>query len=343
MRAAALAVLLALPAAARPPRPRCDPRVDLLGIVQLLAGLRVQSSRVLFDIRERYAKHASHPVVARYIRTVSRGGGRGDEPYALILTAVSRPPELRWTRGAKSLSPEFIEAAGGMREVEAFLGELRDFAAKTGAPDFPGRDALCRDAAERARSELARRDPVRELEDYLGRPLDVRLELALSPVYVPTRWAAYLHPYPRAGVKGPFEAFVVVTPEPSAPDGERPGWRLRDPFRGGVMNEAVYVAAEPGWDKHRAAFDARAGLLKTMPGCAPSWHGCALRIAVAAIARRAARGGEESPAPRDIEAAIQRVEWALKSDYEPGKAAKRYRSIDDFWPRIAEALGPKDP
>ncbi len=164
----------------------------------------------------------------------------------------------------------------------------------------------------------------------------------MSLIYTPDAYTSYILPYPYDGdrvVQGPFRVFSVLTP--SWDETGRPRFAAR-----GAPLEFYYLAAEPAYVRHRAAFEARAGLL---PGfgaaCRPSWHTCALHLLVSALERRvAARRGEKRGDEGDAAAlAVRRLERALASDYEPGLAAGRYRSIDDFWPRLIEALGPETP
>ena len=98
----------------------CDPRLDLLGVVQALAGWRKDEPRLphsMADLTTRFEKWKDHPVVRTYARTAERHGG--DESYVLILTALSDPPALAWVHPRRVLSPDFIARAGGDAEVDA--------------------------------------------------------------------------------------------------------------------------------------------------------------------------------------------------------------------------------
>ena len=111
--------------------------------------------------------------------------------------------------------------------------------------------------------------------------------------------------------------------------------------------EAYYIVAEPAYQRHRDAFAARAWLKKDFgDDCHPGWQDCVLHIVVQAINRRvAAKDGRGLPEHGSdaIPTAIKRLAKRLEEEYEPGRASGRYRSIDDFWPRLIDALGPSGP
>lgn len=328
---------------------RCDPRVDLLGVVQVLAGRRkgqVPLPPGLAELPKRFAAWRGHPAVKGYERVVSRGGGK--EPLVLLLSAVSDPPELAWTRPRSALSVDFIARAGGPEAVERFLGDLRDFARRSGAPAWlKAREGECRKAQAAARAELGGREPLAELESYLGVRLEARTRMALSLIYTPLGYSSYIHPYPYAGdespVPGPFEVFTVLEALPG-PGGPRFG--LDAPFASGAFPEHAYLVAEPAYRLHRASFEARAGQLAALgPSCHPRWHDCALHIVNKALQRRLAQreGGAPAPGAGPTARAIERLALRLEEEYEPGRESGRYRSIDEFWPRLIDALGPAAP
>lgn len=342
-------LLLAAGLAAAAPAPstlelRCDPRVDLLGVVQLLAGKRAPGPLpgALSGAPSRFAAFKEHPAVRAYARAYEASGGA--EAYALILSALSDPPELAWKAPRSWLSRDFIASAGGDEALDAFLRDLRGFDKDSGASAWLAkRRGVCRRAAEEA-GRLGAGGSLAPIEAYLGKRLDARGLLAVSFLYTPSRYTAYILPYPfdpDREVKGPFRVFSLLVPE----------WefglpRVRPALGSGALNEFYYLAAEPAYRRHRAAFEARAGLAERMGSACPQpWQNCALHLIVQALAHRVGeRSGEGSPlAPGPLYKTQRRLAKALESDYEPGRESGAYRDIDAFWPRLIEALGPASP
>lgn len=353
MRAAVLALLLAPPASAAPSTLTygCDPRVDVLGVVQALAGWRAEDPRLPYsmaDLESRFAAYKVHPAVRRYKATAERLNG--DEPYVLILAALSDPPALRWTRPREELSVDFIAKAGGKEELEAFLRELRDFAKTSGVlPWLKARRGECAAARRVAGRELGGAEPLRFLEDYLGRTLDARVRLVLPLLYSRRMYSHYIIPYPYnphgPPPPGPYAVFSAIKHEWD--ETGQPRFFLEAPFQSGVFMELYYIAAEAAYARHRGDFEARAGLLEELGGrCHGPWQNCALHIMVQAINQRvAAKHGMGLPERSDdaVSRAILRVARRLEEEYEPGRASGRYKDIDEFWPRLIDALGPPAP
>ncbi|MDX6769674.1 MAG: hypothetical protein SF051_09095 [Elusimicrobiota bacterium] len=349
---AALLLAAALPAAAAPSTLTvdCDPRLDLLGVVQTLAGWRLSEPplpRSMADLETRFAAWKDHPAVKTYAATAARLDGH--ETFVLILTALSDPPELAWVAPRRALSVEFVAKAGGDAAVDAFLRDLRDFARRSGAMEWlKSRSGECREARAAARLELGGRDPLALLEGYLGRPLDARVRLTLPLVYTRRMYTHYIIPYPYSPdgpVKGPFRVSAVIKHDWG--ETGRPRFFLEAPFQSGVFQEVYYIVAEPAYLRHKKEFEARAHLAAGLgEGCHGVWQNCALHVVVQALNRRvAALDGRGLPEHGDdpVPAAIKRLAARLETDYEPGRAAGRYRDIDDFWPRLIDALGPPAP
>lgn len=353
LRRAALALLLALPCSAAPSElvVGCDPRVDVLGVVQALAGWREPEPRLphsMADVEKRFAAHRQHPAVRRYKATAERL--KGDEPYILVMAALSGPPELRWTRPRAELSGDFIAKAGGAAELEAFLAELRDFAEVSGVlPWLRARRAECAAAERIAARELGAARPLAFLEDYLGRPLDARVRLVVPLLYSRRMYTHYILPYPfnphGPPPPGPYHVFSAIKHEWD--ETGQPRFFLEAPFQSGVFMELYYIEAEAAYAKHREAFEARAHLRESFgERCHGPWQNCALHICVQAMNQRVAakhgmglpeRGGDP------VSRAILRLARRLEEEYEPGRASGRYKSIDEFWPRLIDALGPPAP
>ncbi|MDX6769163.1 MAG: hypothetical protein SF051_06495 [Elusimicrobiota bacterium] len=342
---ASVAVFLAASAAgAARVEYRCDERMDLLGVVQALAGRR--SSRAPLpgafrSLESRFAAFRDHPAVLAYERTARRE--EGQEPYALVMAALGPPPALAWSADRVLLSRDFVARAGGDAELDAFVEALRDFARRSGVLDWlRARGAECRAARRLALREAAGRDPLAEIESYLGLRLDATVLMPLSLVYAPSRYDSFIFPYPYSGdgrpVKGPFRVFSVLEPRWEA---GAPRFGLDRPFGTDAVPELLYLAVEPAYARHRAAFEARARLQESLGSeCSSTWQDCAAAAVVRALNERLAERHGERLEPESGPAArlSRRLAAALRDDYEPGRAAGRYRGIDDFWPRLIEAF-----
>ncbi len=124
----ALLLAAALPAAAAPRLDaRCDARVDVLGVVQTLAGRRKAEPPLppsMADVTTRFAAWKGHPAVTTYARIADERGGA--EAYVLVLSALGEPPAFAWPAPRPAISRDFIDASGGDEALEAFLRDLRD-------------------------------------------------------------------------------------------------------------------------------------------------------------------------------------------------------------------------
>ena len=116
MKALGLLLLLApawgAPAPAALTTAAVDPRLELLGVVQRLAGPGKPGT----EVEARFGRWRDHEAVRRY----AEAAARGDETLALIALAWSDPPELAWARPMKGVSRDFMARAGGEEAVEAF-------------------------------------------------------------------------------------------------------------------------------------------------------------------------------------------------------------------------------
>jgi hypothetical protein len=348
-----LALLLAAPCAAAPSTLSvgCDPRVDVLGVVQTLAGWRKAEPRLppsMADLEKSFAAHKEHPAVRRYKATAAKL--KGDEPYVLLLSALSDPPEFKWTKKRGLMSVDFVAKAGGDEGLDAFLAELRDFTAVSGVlPWLEARKGECAAAGKAAQRELGERRPLELIERYLGRELDARARLVVSLIYSPRMYSHYIIPYPYnpqgPPPPGPYAVFSLLSHKWDEKGAARFG--LDRPFKSSAFMELYYIVAEEAYASRRKEFEARAGLAATLEGrCHGAWQNCSLHIMVQALNQRlAALHGKELPerGPDPVSKAILRVAGRLEQEYEPGKAAGRYKSIDAFWPRLIDALGPPSP
>ncbi len=144
-----------------------DPRIELLAVVQCLAGYEQLGGAGLSYRREaleRFAPWRAHPAVTLFAR-MAREGFTHDAPPAVMLR-LAEPPALE-LRAPFSV---YLETrAGGRRQLFAFLDSLRDFATESRFMEFHAAHAgLFRRLVEETRRVLPRTRVVGSLEDYFG-------------------------------------------------------------------------------------------------------------------------------------------------------------------------------
>jgi hypothetical protein len=306
-----------------------DRRVELLGIVQYLAGSRdprvplpVQYGK---EIERRFGRLRGHPAVKLYRELAAE-----HQEFGVDMLFLTDPPELRT---GKNGPPPF---GGGSPDFERFLVALRRFAAEG---DFAGFYAGQRDAYREfeasARREAGRRNFPRLVEEYAGRGLESRCHFILALSYAPTRGISYVIPYPDpehgTGVKGPYDVYVLLPPEAG---GAAPSFF--GAYRGAALDELIYVFIERTYFpyvKDRA--DEEATLLAALGGACRDRH-CLKDLLVRAIGLRlraaaCPEGGCDAHRHRKTDGAIELFAGRL-SEYEG--ARDRYPSLDLFYPRL---------
>lgn len=335
--ATAAALLFAAAAGASTLTVTVDPRLELLGAVRQLAVARLDPARPPDpEVTAAFGRLKDHPAVSAY---AERLGGPGPDVYGHIALYLTPPPELKWARDPAELSGDFIRRAGGRDAVERWLSQLRDFARKSGFAAFeagrvPRHEALVRAAS----AEFADYDYLGAVERYMGRPLESRMSVLLTPLYEPQ--LAYIAPYPYGGPgkrrRGPYEVFVSVRPpaggEPFFPHG---------PFRRGVFNEYFYAYVDGIRTRYADAADDRtvfaivvalsdrlsreraAALLAAEPGWKRLW----LRL------RGAPPDDPEDPAGADP--ALRARLGRRLAGYE--SARSRWPDFESFFPRLLDA------
>lgn len=156
-------LLLGLPASAAIDA-RADARVDLVGIIELLAGTRPPPTPLAERALRRFAAFAGHAAVARYKELRAKGfEGHVPTQYALYLT---EPPELKAARRV----PEFFSLkAGGATALRDFTEEMRRFAQDSGYVAWRREESAALDEPVRAlAAALSRRDMEAPVVEFLG-------------------------------------------------------------------------------------------------------------------------------------------------------------------------------
>jgi hypothetical protein len=231
---AVLALALAAPAGAAPADVSVDPRFELLGVVQQLAGLGREGAdtaayRKAIDLR--FGKYREHPAVALY-RDMASSPAR-EEASAVILLYFTAPPELKLKD--KNADIHYLNGEGRREEMQRFIWELRDLANASGfMAFFKENEAYYRKAEDQARAKFYGLDPTAVMESYLG------VGLSSGNHYILPLLAAKTHnfivPYPLPPASLGVKSFDVYTLYAAAPADFASVW-----------NEPVYAFIDPSF------------------------------------------------------------------------------------------------
>lgn len=319
--ALALAAFLACAAASSASsfRFETDPRVELLGAVQYLAGAR--DPRVPLPaaygraLESRFGRYRGHEAVRLYKELAEKS-----QDFGVDALFLSPPPQLRPLDAAGP--PPF---GAGNADFERFLAALRAFAAETDFSGFYAAQAPAyRSFVESARAQAGERDFPRLVEDYVGRSLESRVHFVLALSFAPRRGVSYIIPYPDPengrALQGPYDVWVLLTPEGTA---RRPSFV--GAFRGMLLDELIYVFVERTFfpfTKDPARDADKDSLVRAI--------GQRLLAAACGAAPCGVRRGKKLDAAAELFA-------ARLAEYE--RARDRYPSLDLFYPRL---LAPAD-
>ena len=208
MRAALAALMLGVSgaaAAASWPSAGTDPRFELLGVIQMLAGSdRAGAGVFRHDIpyvhlaEARFRRYVFHPVVERYAE-LTRGGLDYLSAYHFIY-ALGEPPELALR---EELPERLLERLGGRQGAEELRLLLSDFARTSRFEAFYRDTAAQRQAMTvSVEAQAAALDPRGRLTAYTGLPVEGRFALILSPFAEPSLAAAFLRAGAGAAAQG---------------------------------------------------------------------------------------------------------------------------------------------
>lgn len=345
--AALLVVLAAAAPAAAAAAYATDPRIELLGVLQLLSGDRpaLPMEKGLAErVEADFGRFRSHPAVARW-RAAARSAGKMDG-RAVDLLYFSDPPELAPLPG---WAPPYLDDPVEAAEFKGFLAALRDFAKRSDFMDFyEKRRREDKRIAAAAAEQLGVKDPLGAVQDYVGLKLDAEARWIVSPLFVPSGRNAYITPYPDPQtLPAPGKVrFSVVTILAYAP-GEGPlGDAVTQRHRAALWQEPLFVFIDPAM----AAFD------KALKVPAASFYGpkvaacrsrgadCAKNWLVAALSARLDAGafGAPSNLPDGRDPLRDDYMTALSErllEYE--KDRKRWPTLWDFMPRLMSVFPEK--
>lgn len=161
-----------------------DPRLELLGAVQLLSpstssleGFVRRDVRALREASRGLAAFSMHPAVAATAALPAKEFSyytRAD-----VFLRLSAPPELV----RKQMIPDlFVSQAGGAEALERWLAAMRAFDRDAGFPAYFEREKELLAAPVSAfRDDVAKRDYIGKIERYTGLPFNGRYAVRLAP------------------------------------------------------------------------------------------------------------------------------------------------------------------
>ena len=308
-----------------------DPRFELLGVVQQLAGAAragEETAAYRKQIDRRFAAFKSHPVVALY-RDLAASPSR-EEACATILIYFSAPPELKLLD--KNARIHYVSGDGEREEMQRFLWELRAFArASNFGAFFKENAAFYRRAEEDARSRIGPRDPIAAIEALLGMSLASRSHYILPLLARKTH--NFIVPYPLPPASLGATSFDVYTLSAQSPKAFSHAWQ-----------EPLYVFIDPSFHYFQKLNvpDPAAFYGPEIARCAAVSPDCTKEYVVMALIERLNRGAapvrapagrfvaSEFPSERDrryMSALSERLD-----EYERDRV--RYPTLWDFYPRL---------
>lgn len=300
-----------------------DARIELLGLVQFLAGGRLDGPAARSwpaGLESRFGRWRRHPAVAAY-RRAALGPGRQDA-YGLILLFLTDPPRLEWGRDKSLLSASFIRHAGGEDNLERFLRELRDFARRVRFMSFYNENKPWFLSHKReGEKKIPGRDCLAALERYVGCALRCRYRIIWPLLYSSGELRSYIIPYPYQGagveVSGPFEAFTIAA------------WKeQRERWPYFLWAEPLYIPIE------KLHAQARRQVYQPSPKdkeCLVSTISWRLSLGAFSSTRQAEPGSDRGKMSPLVRALCQRLK-----EYENDR--RRYPTLASFYPRLLEVL-----
>lgn len=267
---------------ARSVRVTVDPRIELMGVVQLLNGYRLVSRydyAYKKDVQAYFEPYADHRAVELFGEMSSSGFSFSAVPEAML--ALTEPPELAQR---VPFSEEVVRRAGGADRLDEFVRALRAFAKDTDFDAFyaahGGVYGLAVDSTREA-AEAA----VRSLSDYVGVDLP-RTTIVLGMLLHHGGFAARYEPTP-----GAVEAYAFVGP--AGPGGGAPSFGAAERMAGLVAHEFAHTVVKPLMREHADEVDRYAALFAPIEddmrrAAYPEWTIAAEEHIVRAITTRLA-------------------------------------------------------
>ncbi|MBI3565747.1 MAG: DUF4932 domain-containing protein, partial [Elusimicrobia bacterium] len=318
-----------------------DPRLETLGIVQMLAGgappsgFRIPEGEYAKRARAAFAKFAGHPAVklTAALPAVFDYRNRTD--------AIIRRGDLP-EMGPRFFTPDYmVQQAGGREKFDAWVAALADFARTARVAEFvrDGQSALEPGLTE-FRSDVAKRHYIEKLEKYAGFPYD-------------GRYVVYLAPFILRGSQensvlrledGRYLIVSVVGPDYA---GGRLTFRPED-FVATAGHELSHGLIDTLGDLYRERILRASGVYPKLPWpCYNDWHQCAKEDFVRAGMLRLV-DSELGPRAADLHLDQEgRDKWPYLQ--KSAELLKEYEAHRDRWPDLAAfyptlmSVFPQDP
>lgn len=315
-----------------------DPRVELLGVVHLLADPEEARLRFADDppayVREAerfFAGMSGHPVVARFRRMLVRGLPAVVQGRVVLL--LTPPPDLAPIAPLKDQAA----MAGGKEEEETFLRELRDFSTRSRFMEFFASEGKAhRRFIEQAGREYVQGQSLGAVSAYLGVRFEDRYRFLLTPL-LPGTFGISVRL--KAGAR--FDRFIIRR---AASGGGRPRFDF-DAFGNSAAHDLAHTPLDPIMKRFEGEISALAG--GPPAGCndsaVPTWQGCITEHLVYAVTFRAmALEGKEERFKEELKAYAGAGYPYLEplcerlTAYEADRAL--YPTLEDFFPRLLEVF-----
>jgi len=343
--------LLALPLPARPaavtdgPQFTTDPRLELLGVLQQLAGLRPDStpsdSAYRLRLEKRFKPWREHRAVAAYAKALK---AQGSDPFGIIMLFHGPPPAL--SRRNVNWEEPFMDRFADPKELESTLQAFRDFAQVSRFMDYYQEELPARKRLE----DLARKEAIdigtmKDAAAYMGYTLPMRHQILLCVHYVPGQANNHIIPYPSRSAASqnrpkdvPLEIYSL-----KAPVSFTDGLLRYEPTP--EQQEILYAYVETDFLSLELS-DAAKRYGPISEGCKQNWSPCAMDLIVRSVearfnerARRVEEHNERRKRPPE-----DRFMPALSASLREYEAHRdRYPTLRSYYSRLFEVFsGPTD-
>ena len=319
-----------------------DPRIELVTIVQMLAGYQDPPVSKFDSAYKRaaaawFAPYSSHPAV-ELCRKRAKRSFRYDAVASVMLASTSLP-DLRLERDPPS---DVIRRAGGRGAVREWLAALSDFSSKSRFPEFyDSQKATFDRVTANLKAQVDNVDFVKQLEDYFGtsqHSYNIVLGMLIHSGGFGPR-------YQRPG--GAFDIYGVIGP--LRLDGDLPGFGNRTSVEYLVWHEFGHSFVNPLVDEYKGEIRKTSRLYKPIQEAMRkmaygNWQSCVHEHIVRAVTiRLTARDRGEADAQsrlrmerdtrgfRYVEPLVERLK-----EYEA--ARDRYPTFAGFFPRLIEVF-----
>lgn len=224
-----------------------DPRIELLGVVQRLAGGGDQDRKDAYarDADAAFGRFKGHPAVKLYQEIARRQAGR--EGLGIDLLYYTDPPAL--AQRDPDVTPPYMRDGDDQRLLQDFLEQLRAFAVKSRFQRFfDAHRALYASLEAGPRARFSTLDPAARIERYLGVGLKSDCLYVLALLYRNSFSSSFIEPYPDASAAPrPVKSFSVYSVLPYLINGSTTDLHLDGQLVGPVWQEPLYVFVDPSF------------------------------------------------------------------------------------------------